>query len=88
MKLNATGNWIVIVAGMALVALTGTTLTAAASDMQSLAVAGVVGIVALIVLAASAVAVTQWRDRAQQQATTSHVTHLPTIGHMTEQKAA
>lgn len=88
MKLNPTGNWIAIVAMMALVALTGTTLTAAASGMQGLALAGVIGIVALIVLAASAIAFTQWRDRAAQQSTTSSVTHLPSFGSSTDQQAA
>ncbi|CAM3698780.1 hypothetical protein [Smaragdicoccus niigatensis] len=88
MKLNPTGNWIAIVAVMALVALTGTTLTAAASGMHGLALGGVVGIVALIVLAASAIAITQWRDRAAQPATTSSVTHLPTFVSNTERQAA
>jgi hypothetical protein len=88
MKLNVTGNWTVIVATMAIVALTGITLTAFGSGLQTLAFAGLAGIAAVIATAASIVALTLRYDRRAATSSLARVTHLPVTGETAEHTAA
>ena len=90
MKLNAAANWTMYVSAIALVALTGITLTAAGSDLSALAVGGAIGIAAVLVIGSAIVGATVLHDRNSSRSASAgaDVTHLPIAPQQRGQEAA